>query len=41
MLVNFGTAFAVSKVTGDVPQDVVDMVDSIRVPKGAGEAHDH
>ncbi|MGB0898703.1 MAG: sodium:solute symporter family protein [Psychrobium sp.] len=41
MLVNFGTAFVVSKMTADVPQDVVDMVDSIRVPKGAGAAHDH
>ena len=41
MLVNFGTAFVVSKMTGDVPQDVVDMVESIRVPKGAGAAHDH
>ncbi|OIQ48276.1 MAG: cation acetate symporter [Gammaproteobacteria bacterium MedPE] len=41
MLVNFGTAFVVSKMTGDVPQDVVNMVESIRVPKGAGAAHDH
>ena len=41
MLVNFGTAFAVSKMTRDVPQDVIDMVESIRVPKGAGAAHDH
>lgn len=41
MLVNFVTAFIVSRITSEVPQDVVDMVDSIRVPKGAGTAHDH
>ncbi|MGB0833187.1 MAG: sodium:solute symporter family protein [Psychrobium sp.] len=41
MLVNFATAFVVSKMTKEVPQDVIDMVDSIRVPKGAGAAHDH
>ncbi|CAM3912317.1 MULTISPECIES: sodium:solute symporter family protein [Shewanella] len=41
MLVNFGVAFIVSKVTAAVPQNVVDMVESIRFPKGAGEAHDH
>ena len=41
MFVNFIVAFAVSKVTGAVPQDVVDMVESIRFPQGAGEAQDH
>ena len=41
MLVNFATAFAVAKVTSEVPQDVQDMVESIRFPKGSGEAHDH
>jgi len=41
MFINFIVAFAVSKVTGEVPQDVVDMVESIRFPQGAGEAHDH
>ncbi|NRA70185.1 MAG: cation acetate symporter [Gammaproteobacteria bacterium] len=41
MLVNFGTAFIVAKFTAEVPQDVQDMVESIRFPKGAGEAHDH
>ncbi|GAA0791909.1 MULTISPECIES: sodium:solute symporter family protein [Pseudomonadati] len=41
MFINFIVAFAVSKVIGKVPQDVVDMVESIRFPKGAGEAHDH
>ncbi|RTR37895.1 cation acetate symporter [Shewanella canadensis] len=41
MVVNFAVAFGVSKVTAAVPQDVVDMVESIRFPKGSGEAHDH
>ncbi|RTR34143.1 sodium:solute symporter family protein [Shewanella atlantica] len=41
MVVNFVVAFAVSKVTAAVPQNVVDMVESIRFPKGSGEAHDH
>ncbi len=41
MLVNFGVAFSVSKFTTAVPDDVVAMVESIRFPKGSGEAHDH
>lgn len=41
MIVNFTVAFIVSRVTTAVPQDVVDMVESIRFPKGSGEAHDH
>uniref|UniRef100_UPI0040482334 sodium:solute symporter family protein n=1 Tax=Shewanella sp. TaxID=50422 RepID=UPI0040482334 len=41
MFVNFVVAFAVSKVTTKIPDDVVAMVESIRFPKGAGEAHDH
>ncbi|WP_108946815.1 sodium:solute symporter family protein [Shewanella halifaxensis] len=41
MMVNFCVAFAVSRVTKAVPQDVVDMVESIRFPKGSGEAHEH
>ncbi|MDP2560584.1 sodium:solute symporter family protein [Psychrobium sp. 1_MG-2023] len=41
MLVNFATAFTVAKLTSEVPQDVQDMVDAIRFPKGSGEAHDH
>ncbi|MCE9679629.1 cation acetate symporter [Shewanella sp. AS1] len=41
MLVNFGVAFVVSKVTAAVPQNVVDMVESIRFPKGSGQAHEH
>ncbi|QQX82002.1 cation acetate symporter [Shewanella sp. KX20019] len=41
MMVNFAVAFGVSKVTSAVPQDVVDMVESIRFPKGSGGAQDH
>ena len=38
MLVNFIVAFAVSAVTPAPPQEVQDMVEDIRIPKGAGEA---
>lgn len=41
MLVNFVVAFTVSKFTKEVPQDVQDIVEQIRYPKGAGEAQAH
>ncbi|GGP46629.1 cation acetate symporter [Shewanella algicola] len=41
MFINFGVAFAVSKVTTKIPDEIVEMVESIRFPKGSGEAHDH
>ncbi|QSX35877.1 sodium:solute symporter family protein [Shewanella sedimentimangrovi] len=41
MLLNFGVALAVSKVTAQVPMAVQEMVESIRFPKGAGAAGDH
>ncbi|GGP91296.1 sodium:solute symporter family protein [Shewanella ulleungensis] len=41
MFINFGVAFAVSKVTAKIPDEIVTMVESIRFPKGSGEAHDH
>ncbi|GGQ21342.1 sodium:solute symporter family protein [Shewanella litoralis] len=41
MFINFGVAFAVSKVTAKIPDEIVEMVESIRFPKGSGEAHDH
>ncbi|WP_028115132.1 sodium:solute symporter family protein [Ferrimonas senticii] len=41
MVLNFVVAFAVSRVTSETPQDVQDMVESIRFPKGAGEATHH
>jgi cation/acetate symporter len=41
MAVNFVVAYAVSKFTKEVPQDVQDIVEQIRYPKGAGEAQAH
>lgn len=41
MILNFVVAFAVHKVTGDAPEDVQDVVESIRYPKGSGEATAH
>jgi cation/acetate symporter len=41
MVINFIVAAAVCKVTAPTPQSVVDMVESIRFPKGAGGAQDH
>ncbi|CAH6802391.1 Cation acetate symporter [Vibrio chagasii] len=41
MCLNFIVSIAVNKVTAEVPQDVQEMVENIRYPKGAGEAHDH
>ncbi|GAB3338671.1 sodium:solute symporter family protein [Marilutibacter aestuarii] len=38
MLLNFVIAFGVSRMTPPPPQHVQDMVDDIRVPRGAGEA---
>lgn len=41
MIVNVAVAFAVSKVTKPTPEDVVDLVEDIRIPAGAGDAHVH
>ncbi len=41
MCVNFVVAIVVNKFTAEVPDDVQDMVESIRYPKGAGQAHHH
>ncbi|WP_298443490.1 sodium:solute symporter family protein [uncultured Ferrimonas sp.] len=41
MLLNFIVAFGVSRVTTATPQSVQDMVESIRFPKGSGEATHH
>ncbi|RID92788.1 cation acetate symporter [Gemmobacter lutimaris] len=40
-LINFAVAFAVSSATGAPPAKVQDLVESIRVPKGAGAAQSH
>ncbi|WP_413285654.1 sodium:solute symporter family protein [Vibrio sp. MA40-2] len=41
MCVNFVVSLVVNKFTAEVPQDVQEMVESIRYPKGSGAAHDH
>jgi cation/acetate symporter len=40
-VVNFIVAFGVSKVTAEVPQDVQDLVEHIRMPGGETEAQAH
>ncbi|MFN3876290.1 MAG: VC_2705 family sodium/solute symporter, partial [Flavobacteriales bacterium] len=41
MLINFGVSFLVSSFTPPPPQDVQDLVEDIRIPRGAGEAAHH
>lgn len=38
---NFAVAFAVSSVTKPVPDEIRQMVEDIRMPKGAADAQDH
>lgn len=40
-MVNFVVAFVVSKVSPPVPAEIQQLVESIRIPRGAGAAHDH
>ncbi|MCC5883731.1 MAG: cation acetate symporter [Halomonas sp.] len=40
-MINFAVAFAVSSVTEEPPQEIQDLVESVRYPKGAGLAVDH
>jgi cation/acetate symporter len=40
-VVNFVVAYAVSNATDEVPQEVQDMVEHIRVPSGVSAAQDH
>jgi len=40
-LINFGVAYVVSNATEEPPQEIIDLVESIRVPRGAGAAQDH
>ena len=35
MLLNFAVAFIVSRVTAPPPQEIQDLVESVRVPRGA------
>lgn len=41
MIVNFAVAYGVFKMTDEAPQEIQDLVESIRFPKGAGEASAH
>ena len=40
-LINFIVAYLVSNATEEVPADVQELVESIRIPRGAGSAVDH
>ena len=40
-LINFIVAYVVSNATEELPAEVVELVESIRVPRGAGAAVDH
>lgn len=41
MLINFVVCYAVSKATPAPPQSVQDMIQEIRIPRGAGQAQEH
>ncbi|EAQ24070.1 sodium:solute symporter family protein [Roseovarius sp. 217] len=40
-LLNFGVAFLVASMTAEPPQEIQDLVESVRVPRGAGTAVNH
>jgi len=40
-MVNFGVAIIVAKMTAPPPQEIIDLVEHIRVPAGAGAASSH
>ena len=41
MLVNFAVALLISRFTPPPPLEVQELVEEIRLPSGAGEAHNH
>ena len=41
MVINFVVAFVVYKLTSEAPEEIQQLVEDIRYPKGAGEAHAH
>ncbi len=41
MMFNFIVSYAVSRLTPEPPQEVRDLVDHIRIPRGAGDAYHH
>nr|WP_321456012.1 sodium:solute symporter family protein [uncultured Cohaesibacter sp.] len=40
-IINFAVAYVVSAMSAEPPKEIQDLVESIRVPKGAGAAIDH
>ncbi|PUB17019.1 sodium:solute symporter family protein [Yoonia sediminilitoris] len=40
-VINFAVAYVVSMRTADTPQEIKDLVESVRIPAGAGGAVDH
>ncbi|MCT4373594.1 cation acetate symporter [Yangia mangrovi] len=40
-LVNFVVAFTVSAMTKPIPREISELVESVRIPRGAGAAQDH
>ncbi|WP_371186636.1 sodium:solute symporter family protein [Thalassotalea maritima] len=40
-IVNFTVAFIILKVTGPAPKEIQNLVESFRIPSGAGAAHNH
>jgi cation/acetate symporter len=40
-LFNFGVAYLVSNATAAPPKEIQDLVESVRIPRGAGAAVDH
>jgi cation/acetate symporter len=40
-VLNFGVAFAVSSITAAPPKEIQDLVESVRIPRGAGAATGH
>ena len=40
-MINFAVAYIVAGMTKDTPQEIKDLVESVRVPRGAGAATDH
>ncbi|MGR3759046.1 sodium:solute symporter family protein [Roseobacteraceae bacterium NS-SX3] len=39
--VNFATAYIVAGMTKETPQEIKELVESVRIPRGAGAAQDH
>jgi len=40
-ILNFAAAYLVSSVTEDTPDEIKELVESVRIPRGAGTATDH